>query len=80
MQAPPASQAAQYNLTIQQVLAVQQYLEGLVRIFVAPAFQANVLGLFGGPDSGGLVAARTVGQWMDGKLTMTQAMDMNTAL
>ena len=68
MQGPPDSQAAQYNLIVEQVLAVQQYLEGLVRGIVAPAFQTNVLGPFGGPDSGGLVVARTVSQWIDGEV------------
>ena len=64
--APPEAQAAQYNLTTSQVWAVQQYLEGLVRIIVAPAFQENVLGPQGGLLSGGLVVKRTVGDWIDG--------------
>jgi hypothetical protein len=64
--APPGAQAAQYNLTTAQVWAVQQYLEGLVRIFVAPAFQDNVLGPLGGLLSGGLVVKRTVRDWIDG--------------
>lgn len=63
---PPEAQAAQYNLTAAQVWAVQQYLEGLVRTFVAPAFQENVLEPLGGPLSGGLVVTRTVGDWIDG--------------
>lgn len=58
----------QYNLTFDQVLIVRQYLQGLVRAVVAPVFQANVLGPLGGPASGGLVVARTVGQWMNGEL------------
>ena len=51
-----------------QVLAVRRYLQGLVETLVAPVFQANVLGPLGGPKSGGLVVARTVGQWMNGEL------------
>jgi len=62
----PGSQAAQYNLTVGQVLAVLQYLEGIMKTVVAPVFQASVLGLLGGQHSGGLVVSRTVGQWIDG--------------
>ena len=69
---PPESQATQYNLTVGQVLAVQQYLEGLVKTVVAPVFQANVLGPLGGQHSGGLVVSRTVGQWIDGDTSSLQ--------
>ena len=67
VQGPPESQAVQYNITVEQVLAVQQYLRGLARAVVAPLFQADVLGPSLGPDSGGLVVSRTVGQWITGE-------------
>jgi len=67
---PPEAQTAQYNLTVGQVLVVQQYLEGLVKTYVAPVFQANVLGPLGGQRSGGLVVSRTVGQWIDGDTSL----------
>ena len=60
--------AAQYNITGAQVTAVRQYLDGLVRADVAPEFQAGLLGQLGGPSSGGLVVARTVEEWMDGRV------------
>ena len=65
---PAGAAAAQYNITGAQVTAVRQYLEGLVRADVAPEFQAGVLGPLGGPSLGGLVVARTVGEWMDGRV------------
>ena len=67
---PPDVQATLYNVAVGQVWAVRQYLEGLVRAFVAPVFQSKVLGPLAGPNAGGMVVARTVGQWMDGEFSM----------
>lgn len=73
---PAAAAAAQYNITGAQVAAVRQYLGGLVRADVAPGFQAGVLGKFGGLSSGGPVVARTVEEWMDGRVNA--AIPLNT--
>lgn len=69
MLSPPSAPAAQYNLTVGQVITVRQYMHGLVITHVAPIFKANVLGELGGPDSAGLVVARTVGDWIDGEIS-----------
>ena len=65
---PTAAAAVQYNITGAQVTAVRQYLDGLVGADVAPEFQASLLGQLGGPSSGGLVVARTIEEWMDGRV------------
>ena len=68
MLGPAAAAAAQYNIAGAQVAAVRQYLVNLVRADVASEFQARVLGPLGGRSSGGLVVARTVEEWMDGRV------------
>ena len=65
---PAAAAATRYNVTEVQVTAVRQYLDGLVGADVAPEFQAGLLGPLEGPSSGGLVVARTVERWMDGRV------------
>lgn len=63
---PAQSLAAAYGITVRQVQLVKGYLQHLTAAYVAPAFAANVLGPPLGPHSGGLLAARTVGDWISG--------------
>ena len=63
---PAHSLAEAYGITVRQVQLVKGYLQHLTAAYVAPAFAANVLGPPLGPHSGGLLAARTVGDWISG--------------
>ncbi len=63
---PSQALAASYDISISQVQLVKAYLQHLTAAYVAPAFAANVLGPPLGPKSGGLLAARSVGDWING--------------
>lgn len=63
---PADSLAAAYDMTLRQVQLVKGYLQHLTATYVAPAFAANVLGPPLGPQSGGLLVARSVGDWLNG--------------
>ena len=63
---PAQALAASYDISISQVQLVKAYLQHLTAAYVAPAFAANVLGPQLGPKSGGLLAARSVGDWING--------------
>ncbi len=67
---PLNSTAAAYGMSEMQVQLVQGYLSYLTAAFVAPGFQATVLGQPLGAKSGGLVAARPVGDWLTGQHTL----------
>lgn len=64
---PAEALAAEYNITPREVAMVKAYLLHLTATYVAPAFAANVLGPPLGPESGGLLAARSVGDWLNGE-------------
>ena len=63
---PAEALAAQYDITLREVAMVKAYLLHLTAEYVAPAFAANVLGPPLGPHSGGLLVARSVGDWLNG--------------
>ncbi len=65
-QGPPDLLAAAYDMTLRQVQLVKGYLQHLTATYLAPAFANNVLGPPLGPHSGGLLVARSVGDWLNG--------------
>lgn len=64
---PAEALAAQYDITPREVAMMKAYLLHLTAAYVAPAFAATVLGPPLGPESGGLLVARSVAEWLNGE-------------
>ena len=68
VQGPLGDAVAAYNITAAQAALVQGYLEFVTSSYVAPLFHQEFLGPPLGAKSGGLVAARSVEDWLNGAL------------
>lgn len=55
-----------YSMPTPQVQLLQGYLAYVAATYVAPTFSSQVLGPLLGPESGGLVVARSLQAWLDG--------------